>query len=110
MFYDGLAELCHGHHGSQSKDSYWFYSDEWCEGKLRWTPISEIDVEPLHSAVTGAIWMPFLIVALPTGFLWYRDRRRIPPGCCQGCGYNLTGNVSGICPECGAETTPEGHR
>ena len=20
---------------------------------------------------------------------------------CQGCGYNLTGNVSGICPECG---------
>lgn len=33
-------------------------------------------------------------------------------GCCPGCGYNLTGNVSGICPECGKaiespiETTP----
>jgi hypothetical protein len=47
------------------------------------------------------LWMPFLIVALPTGFLWYRDRRRIPPGHCQKCGYNLTGNVSGACPECG---------
>ena len=21
---------------------------------------------------------------------------------CQACGYNLTGNLSGICPECGA--------
>jgi hypothetical protein len=26
---------------------------------------------------------------------------RIPPGHCQKCGYNLTGNVSGVCPECG---------
>ena len=23
------------------------------------------------------------------------------PGCCRECGYNLTGNVSGVCPECG---------
>ncbi len=29
-------------------------------------------------------------------------RKKIPPGCCQHCGYNLTGNVSGTCPECGA--------
>ncbi len=24
-----------------------------------------------------------------------------PPGSCQKCGYDLTGNVSGVCPECG---------
>lgn len=24
-----------------------------------------------------------------------------PPGVCGGCGYDLTGNVSGRCPECG---------
>jgi len=27
----------------------------------------------------------------------YRSRR----GCCAFCGYNLTGNQSGVCPECG---------
>ena len=34
--------------------------------------------------------------------LWSKFRvRRIPPGFCQVCEYNLTGNVSWRCPECG---------
>ena len=28
-------------------------------------------------------------------------RRKFRPGFCESCGYNLTGNVSGRCPECG---------
>jgi hypothetical protein len=36
----------------------------------------------------------------------YVLRRRLPKlypsGLCQQCGYDLTGNVSGICPECGS--------
>jgi hypothetical protein len=47
------------------------------------------------------LWMPFLFFAIPTGVLWYRDRRRIPAGHCRKCGYNLTGNLGGVCPECG---------
>lgn len=31
-------------------------------------------------------------------YLWLHP---IPAGCCPACGYNLTGNVSGVCPECG---------
>jgi len=54
------------------------------------------------------LWIPFLIVAIPTGLLWYRDRRPIPPGHCQKCGYNLTGNVSGVCPECGEKVIAAG--
>ena len=29
--------------------------------------------------------------------------RVLDPNLCKKCGYNLTGNVSGICPECGSE-------
>jgi ABC-type ATPase with predicted acetyltransferase domain len=45
--------------------------------------------------------MLLVVVALATYFLWYVDRRRFGPGHCQKCGYDLTGNVSGRCPECG---------
>ena len=31
----------------------------------------------------------------------YRPRPK--RGLCQTCGYDLTGNVSGVCPECGVE-------
>ena len=39
-------------------------------------------------------------------YLWlYRRRIRLGQhaahGLCVHCGYNLTGNVSGVCPECG---------
>jgi hypothetical protein len=48
-----------------------------------------------------------LLVAPPTALFWWLDRRR--PGLCRECGYNLTGNVSGRCPECGTPTpTPPG--
>ncbi len=46
------------------------------------------------------LWILFVIAASATVVLWWRDRP-IPPGHCQHCGYNLTGNVSGRCPECG---------
>jgi len=52
------------------------------------------------------LWIPFLVVAVPTTYLWWTDRR-IPPGHCQNCGYNLTGNVSGVCPECGVSAPPQ---
>ncbi len=29
------------------------------------------------------------------------EDRRQHHGACVTCGYNLTGNVSGVCPECG---------
>ncbi len=47
-----------------------------------------------------SLWLPLLFVAIPAAVLWHRDRRP-PPGHCKSCGYDLTGNVSGVCPECG---------
>jgi len=47
------------------------------------------------------LWLLFLTSVLPTGVLWNRDRRRARPGLCSRCGYDLKGNLSGVCPECG---------
>lgn len=49
------------------------------------------------------LWTVLVALAFPTAILFYRDRR-FPPGHCQRCGYDLTGNVSGVCPECGRPT------
>ena len=37
----------------------------------------------------------------------YRRLQQSTVNICVQCGYNLTGNVSGICPECGNEITAE---
>jgi len=53
------------------------------------------------------LWIPFVLcVAYPTVVLvrspyLFRKRYRRKHGLCIRCAYNLTGNTSGICPECG---------
>lgn len=46
------------------------------------------------------LWVPLVLVGVPSAILWWSDRRT-PKGHCRSCDYDLTGNVSGICPECG---------
>ncbi len=55
--------------------------------------------------VSTPIWLPVLMVVVPTASLWIRDRPLQRRGFCSNCGYDLTGNVSGTCPECGREAT-----
>jgi hypothetical protein len=49
-------------------------------------------------------WLPILL-AVPAPAVWLRrrrrERRRFRAGLCGACGYDLTGNVTGVCPECG---------
>lgn len=67
-----------------------FECDYWAPGGVTWVRIP--------------LWAPFILfAAYPTiAFIrgpvrrWRRRRK----GCCVKCGYNLTGNVSGVCPEC----------
>jgi hypothetical protein len=53
------------------------------------------------AAAWGMLIIPISAIAL--GFAIYRSRK--PAGAkaphCKRCGYNLTGNQSGVCPECG---------
>lgn len=50
-------------------------------------------------------WVLFVVFTVyPLVFFFrgpYRRYRRRKKGLCVKCGYNLTGNISGICPECG---------
>lgn len=56
----------------------------------------------LPQIVVLPIWLFALLFLVLTIHLIRRSRRRFPAGCCAKCGYDLTGNMSGVCPECGA--------
>jgi len=52
-------------------------------------------------------WWPFLLCSIYPAIAFirgpFRRYRRRKKGLCLNCGYNLTGNVSGVCPECGGK-------
>ncbi len=50
------------------------------------------------------LWMVQGVLAVPTAWLWWRDRRSRWVGHCLTCGYDLAGLARGggtPCPECG---------
>jgi hypothetical protein len=55
------------------------------------------------------LWLPLVIVGVPTSFLWYRARpsaARRHAGLCPKCGYDRRGiDAARPCPECGAAPT-----
>jgi 4-amino-4-deoxy-L-arabinose transferase-like glycosyltransferase len=54
------------------------------------------------------LWFMFLLAFPAAASLWWLDRHRVRPGHCWKCGYDLTGNVSGQCPECGTAVASHG--
>jgi hypothetical protein len=60
-------------------------------GRLRMV----IFAQPLFALLAG---VSLSCLLLPQMRAWTRQATK---GVCAGCGYNLRGNVSGICPECG---------
>jgi hypothetical protein len=65
-----------------------------------------IGVAKGHGGLVAAI---VVVIALHWAAAWYwlerpfaRDRTRRAKGQSLHCGYDLTGNVSGVCPECGS--------
>ncbi len=55
------------------------------------------------------LWMMFILMAAYPTLAFIRGpvrrHRRRKRGLCVKCAYNLTGNVSGTCPECGTKVT-----
>jgi hypothetical protein len=48
-------------------------------------------------ALTAVLPIRYTVAAWRSGMMRLRVRR----GLCQRCAYDLTGNTSGVCPECG---------
>jgi hypothetical protein len=64
----------------------------------------EVYVGAPHWRIILPIWSVLILVAAPVmraGALAIRKRRRRSRGLCGICAYDLTGNQSGVCPECG---------
>lgn len=67
-----------------------------------------------HVGLRGSCWW-FPVAAVVNASFWgvltelvlQRNSKKRRSGFCAICGYDLTGNVSGVCPECGTPTGPE---
>ena len=51
----------------------------------------------------AVVFLAYPAVALTGDLRRWQRRRRERHDLCLKCGYDLTGNVSGVCPECGTE-------
>ncbi|HEY8747029.1 MAG TPA: hypothetical protein VIM11_03575 [Tepidisphaeraceae bacterium] len=63
----------------------------------------------MECALRGPYWAVLLLTSiLPVAWVVSRVRRKRISFCptCPNCTYNLTGNTSGVCPECGAPISP----
>lgn len=56
---------------------------------------------PMYLMLGIPMWMLAVGALLLLPLARRLDRCGSEAGCCVKCGYNLTGNVSGYCPECG---------
>ena len=64
--------------------------------------LARINLFPVAVLLCGSALAAVVWVWERKGELRRRWRQR---GQCQRCGYDLRGNVSGVCPECGAATS-----
>lgn len=58
---------------------------------------------PTQLIVGVPAWIPVLVFGLPVALGYWHKRRSLRGDGCRVCGYNLTGNVTGRCPECGGK-------
>jgi len=59
-------------------------------------------------AYFAPLWIPVILFAAPTFWLWLRDKPGSNAFCrCPKCGYSLAGLAPGAaCPECGKSAAP----
>jgi len=84
--------------GQFARPNGWSIAREWSY-RSWWLDFLAPRIQSNHAWLP--LWIPFVLVGAPLAVAWGRERARVPPGHCRKCGYDLTGNISGRCPECG---------
>ncbi len=87
-------------HAQMVRDEVWYPTGAFAYRDTGRTLLADM-LQQFTPAVIIPHWILFAIAVVPTVYLRWRYRRP-PRGHCQSCGYDLTGNVSGRCPECGS--------
>ena len=103
VLFEGCIAVTHV--SSQTDAQIWKRPNIWARPVrgIRWFPIyGHYGLEPGRAVrfLNLPLWIPILAVSFPSFIVWRRNRR-ISAGHCRSCGYDLTGNVSGKCSECG---------
>lgn len=71
-------------------------------GNFHVQALSSTDRMVIHTPSKDFPLWPILIVTAILPSIWLaKSFRRPKRGCCPECSYDLTGNTSGVCPECG---------
>jgi hypothetical protein len=74
---------------------------EWLVPRLQVVPPPNYEIN-----INIPYWIPLCVIGLAFWRVTAKKRRHLRVGTgfvCLKCGYNLTGNVSGKCPECGQD-------
>ena len=77
--------------------SVWIFPDFWNYESLKET----VELAPVFFVASFVLFILALFVSVYSALKTRGIQDEAPR--CRGCGYNLTGNTSGICPECGEE-------
>ncbi len=81
-------------------DGWWFNRRYYWDEEVVW---SGDFISNGYLWATVPLWVPFILVLAVSLTLQLLNRRRLPLNQCSVCAYDLTGNQSGRCPECGGK-------
>ena len=98
----GFAEGCFGLGVPLKTQPQGFWVEKYLFPETRWVPTLDYYNSPLHFLIIP-LWIPAVLGLIPVLRIARRARRTGRFGRCRLCDYDLHGNVSGICPECGTK-------
>ncbi len=97
------------------RDTHHYQVRDTGDWRFRWPSLkSWVETKPIYGtkyvwpgkptryvSIELPMWLPTLISSCLCLWFWRTPRLRVRSGHCLACNYDLTGNTTGVCPECG---------